>query len=318
MNAFPNLIWIFLITCYIIIVGVTVIERYQKSRRYSFEGNSKKAQKNFLLDDKTRLVIVQCLLYAIWFLNVGIWVSICSFFRFAGRDFEYLGRQFWILSMTVICFPLQGFVNFCIYIRPRYMAIRQGPLREHGFWFAMREALWYPVESRIRRSSRAYSSRPSISESGGSRGQELTVAGDKNISGTCEMSELGAVLPDVELSGSKLQDTVVCGLQVEHPHSTGGDLTDIAEASMVQRSPPNLFELLSDEPNGRAESESMCLSTSKSVRFSSQRNDESASNNYSGLKRHSSLPDLRSPAWSSVESKFSESVQTLFGLQLDS
>jgi hypothetical protein len=87
-------------------------------------------------------------LYAVWFTCVGIWGYIGLFFTVSNKVYDALGRHFWITIMTAIFFPLQGFFNFFIFIRPRYLSIRQGPCEGQGRWFAFREAVWYPVETR--------------------------------------------------------------------------------------------------------------------------------------------------------------------------
>jgi len=322
-NALPNLVYVPLMTCYMCIIGATVVQKYQQSRRYCFEGNARASQKNFLQDEKTRQVIVQCFLYAFWFLNIGIWVSICSIFTMANKEYDYLGKHFWIVSMSAILFPLQGFFNLCIYIRPRYLSIRQGSLREEGRWFAIREAIWHPVETRMKRESRASFSRHSTSEKAKETNLESTGENDI-ISDSMELSELGGISSNNDFCSSLRDVDEVHEEQEDQldslaPGEEKGNAVSLNFERVARKmeprlhcSQPNLFCRMSIE----MEDGSM---NSKSVRFAVPGKAEEP-NKASGLKRGSSLPDLRERkgGWRPVGAGFSDSVQLLFGLSPES
>lgn len=323
VNGLPNLVYVALLTCYMCIIGATVVQKYNQSRRYCFESSITRAgqtQKSFLQDEKTRQVIVQCCLYAFWFLNVGIWVSICSFFTMTEKQYDFLGKHFWIVSMSVITFPLQGFFNLCIYIRPRYLSIRQGPLREEGRWFAIREAIWYPVETRVKRECRASFSRHSTSEKAKGTDLESIIRENDNISGSMELSELGGSSSNDDFSSSLRNVEDVHTEQEEElgsppPEEEKSNAESFNVESVARKteprlhcSQPDLFGRMSID----MEDNTM---NSKSVRFA-----EPDTKKTSGLRRGSSLPNLREckDSWRPVDVAFADSVQLLFGLSPES
>lgn len=172
-NNIPNVIWVLLMILYLIIVSATVIQKYRQSHRFRFERESVGCF-NYLRDDKLRQVVVQSALYSFWFIGYAIWLSIPTFFRFTGRTYKPFSSDFWVVFLIGMFYPLQGLFNFFIYIRPRYLAIRGGALKDYGRWFAFREAVWHPVESRQIRERRASSRRRSSASRASASSEQLT------------------------------------------------------------------------------------------------------------------------------------------------
>jgi hypothetical protein len=186
LSSYPFLFWNGLIVLWVLIVAITVIRQQRTRLSYLFErsvsiqsngqnkGNSSNLQSSVRNspawtrsngqrrdealpgEEKTRQVIVQCFLYAFWFINVMIWTSINLFYYLTDTPFDVLGKHFWITVLAVTIFPMQGLFNFLIYIRPIYTSIRRN-FPDSGRWHAIREAVWRPFATPLERTRRALS-----------------------------------------------------------------------------------------------------------------------------------------------------------------
>jgi len=168
LSVVPVFIWTVIIILALAVVAFTVLRRYCRSRRFVFHGSegSRGVRK------QTQQVIIQCVLYALAFLNVTLWSTLATVFEWAGNYLDYTGDHFWMAFLSIFFFPIQGFFNFLIFIRPRYSALRTD-CADRGRWFALREAIWNPTESPEARSSDLSSSRGRSFKSR-SRGQQST------------------------------------------------------------------------------------------------------------------------------------------------
>jgi len=95
-----------------------------------------------------RQVIVQALLYSLVFINTITWSSMETIYYLIGKEYDDFGDQYWISILALTFFPLQGFFNFLIFIRPRYLKNRNH-LNNHGRLRAFWEAVWYPNGTRL-------------------------------------------------------------------------------------------------------------------------------------------------------------------------
>ena len=151
--TYPFLGWTFLICVWLLVVIFTVAQKIRQSRRFVFQDNGASPGER-----QMRQAIVQCLLYAFWFITFSILTSLNLLFDEAGREYKSVDAQFWLIAFAVFFFPLGGLVNFLIFIRPFYLAIRK-EVPSDGRWFAFREAIWYPSALSIERARRGSSSR---------------------------------------------------------------------------------------------------------------------------------------------------------------
>ena len=133
----PFLVWNGMILIGLLVVAGTVVVRFRASRRFAFDASADE-------DEKMREVVAQCLLYGIVFMNVMIWSTISTIYYLFGVSVESLERHFWMTVLAVFFFPVQGFFNFLIFIRPQYLYMRKR--RGRGRWAALWEAVWRPTK----------------------------------------------------------------------------------------------------------------------------------------------------------------------------
>lgn len=164
----PFLLWNVMLIIGPVIILYTVHIRTKRSSRYQFpraseatgdsslvlrqssladdsQPRSIRRRSSFSLgsqDRRVHLVAVQCVLYAVCFLNVMIWSSISSFYSLANAEYDVTGKQFWMALLSVTFFPLQGLFLFLIFLRPRY-AILRSKVRGSCFKIFV-EAIWHP------------------------------------------------------------------------------------------------------------------------------------------------------------------------------
>jgi hypothetical protein len=104
----------------------------QRRRRMTSRGNS-----------KTRAVARQATLYVAAFFTTMIWMLVLRTLESTGVTREEESGIYWILVLTYITFPLQGFWNLLIFIRPKYRRHRRiEPTRSR--WWALRQCLVRP------------------------------------------------------------------------------------------------------------------------------------------------------------------------------
>ena len=150
--TYPFLGWVGLIFVWLLVVSFTVVQKVYRSRRFVFEESEPSPGER-----QMRQAIVQCLLYASWFLTISIFTTMNVLFGEIGREYRSEDAQFWYLAFAVFLFPLGGFMNFAIFIRPFYLTIRKD-LPNNGRWFALWEAIWHPSSLSIERARRGSSS----------------------------------------------------------------------------------------------------------------------------------------------------------------
>jgi hypothetical protein len=152
--VYPLLGWTCLLVFFLTVVAVTVWRRFTKSRRFVFGGEQSRIRENSSMEKQMRQVITQCFLYAVSFINAMIWSTLRAILNLKGVDDDFFIRNFWLIGMGIFFFPIQGLFSFLIYIRPRYLEIR-GHHLEQSRWFALREAVWYPVSTSTERANRS-------------------------------------------------------------------------------------------------------------------------------------------------------------------
>lgn len=129
-----------IIICLIIVIS-TVLQQHYASRQHVYPGSAP----NRAQQDRVRLVVSQCLLYGIFFLNVVLWGVAATLMELAGETFDALGDDFWLASIASTLFPIEGFFYFLIYIRPRYLSLRQRSNNSSlGRWQALKISIWEP------------------------------------------------------------------------------------------------------------------------------------------------------------------------------
>ena len=151
----------------------TVIEKRKSSARFVFQeqGNTVTSviqrQTSRTFDAQTRSVVVQCLLYCFSFTNGIFWQTFQLTLQF--RKTEGLFQQwFFVVALSIILFPLQGFFNFIVFIRPGYLHMRsQYP--ERSRWTSLKYAIWDPCRRRrtslsaSQRATRPFDNVPNVS-----------------------------------------------------------------------------------------------------------------------------------------------------------
>lgn len=152
MGVYPSLFYAGIIVLCLITVVWTVIQKSWASRQFVFQGSAT----NRAQQERIRLVITQSLLYGFFYLNVTFWGIAGTIVDMSGRQLDYLGQHFWLASITLTLFPLQGFFFFLIHIRPRYLLLRRRT--NLGRCRAFTQSIWEP-ESPL--ASAASISRPS-------------------------------------------------------------------------------------------------------------------------------------------------------------
>jgi hypothetical protein len=164
----PFLLWVFILIVALLIVAITITLRSCQSTRFDFERQIGATRRRSTLDNNMRQVIIQCILYAVCFINVAIWTTSTIIAFNAGAPLNTLDEHFFVGVMISIFYPLQGLFLFLIFIRPRMVKAWQGSHRRCccAFW----DSVWNPrVNSRRRsssvqrRRSNSLRSRPSIS-----------------------------------------------------------------------------------------------------------------------------------------------------------
>jgi len=261
VNAVPNMCYVLLMSIYMCMIGWTVIQKYRQSLRFRFDSTVREGQQSFLKDEKTRQVLVQCFLYSIWFFCVGFFSMLGGLLTVTNMNYDYLGKHFFIVAMMTIFVPSQGVFNLCIYIRPRYLAIRKGSLRGEGRWFAVREAMWHPVETRKKRESRASFSRQSFSEKSKEIDLESSTKNTyiKSSSGTIGLSgDFGEVssnarLPENEDASQEEQDD---GEVFSLPGLEKRNAEPVNDDKVMRRMEPRLYSSQSNlSPKSRNQSD---------------------------------------------------------------
>jgi hypothetical protein len=150
----PYMVWNCLIVLALLIVAVTVLQRYCQSQRFDFEATAHRKNNNRGLERKqstskmkqeTNQVLIQCFLYAIVFTNVMVWTTLGTILYLRGIDYDILTDPlFGIAALSLFFFPIQGFFLFLIFLRPRYRNMRE----HHGRRQSVVKAIWHPSEGR--------------------------------------------------------------------------------------------------------------------------------------------------------------------------
>jgi hypothetical protein len=121
-----------------------------RSPQDSFQGSSSAAAAR-----RQKAVATQAILYTLVYLNSCFWMALAEGIRnvekLSDNEVSYTGKyaMFWLVYFFV---PLQGALNFVVYIRPRYHTWR-GHLRDRSFWFILQKALSVEEPPRRRPSS---------------------------------------------------------------------------------------------------------------------------------------------------------------------
>ena len=76
------------------------------------------------MERQAKQVIVQCLLYAFNFLNSNLWQNYMGWCMWKIHDRRDPFDRYPLLVLNMIFYPLQGFCNFLIFVRPRYLQWR--------------------------------------------------------------------------------------------------------------------------------------------------------------------------------------------------
>ena len=160
--VYPTFVWTGTLVVCTVIIAFTVWSKYRKSEKFAFEGSTGRG--NRTIEKRTKRVISQCFLYAGVFINTIIWSTIQTILDLSGVEYDPIGTEFWLGVLAVTFYPLQGLFNFFIYIRPRYLAIREKHTSS-GRLFAIREAIWYPTASPQDRQERSTGGRGDKSNS---------------------------------------------------------------------------------------------------------------------------------------------------------
>lgn len=183
LTNMPKLIWTVIILLALLVIVSAVWNKIRESRQFQFRGGEASqitttgSPAENPHEARLRQVTYQSFLYGFSFLNVIVWTTIVPIIP--PSKFDMLGKHFWIAALGVFFFPLQGFFNFFIYIRPRYTGIRRR-LPELGFRFAFVEAIWYPEASAKERQGRS-KSQQSTKESGKSQDLNKSSTSKQNI-----------------------------------------------------------------------------------------------------------------------------------------
>ena len=117
-------------------------QQQQESNNTAHRRRSSHQQHRTPMEDQSREVAVQAALYTLAYMNGLLWGLIYrivyDMVDVSGRDSE---PAFFCLAVLAYCFfPLQGFWNSCIYIRPRYLNWRRRHPEGSRLW-AMKQVL---------------------------------------------------------------------------------------------------------------------------------------------------------------------------------
>mmetsp|Transcript_31275 Transcript_31275/g.75626 ORF Transcript_31275/g.75626 Transcript_31275/m.75626 type:complete len:549 (-) Transcript_31275:904-2550(-) len=151
----PQLIYTTLCLLFLIVIAFTVWTQYRRSNRHRFSGSA-----NTMSNSKRqmKMVITQCFLYGLAFLNVTVWGTMVTVLEdFADRQVNLISEQFWLGVLIHVFLPLQGLFFFLIYIRPRYLSLRRDD-KDRGRWFAFYTAVFYPISRSGNRAGGSYDS----------------------------------------------------------------------------------------------------------------------------------------------------------------
>ena len=152
LTVVPFLIYSGIIVTCLLIVSLTVWQKYRATRSFEFDRSSGLTQKQ----KQMQLVVTQCILYGILFVNITIWGTCSTFMVLWGkREFKALDRHYWIAVIAHTLFPLQGILYFFVYIRPMRIHLRSLN-RDLGFFQSFWKAIWdaeQPSSAPSRRSS---------------------------------------------------------------------------------------------------------------------------------------------------------------------
>jgi hypothetical protein len=150
----PYIVLTFGIIMALLIVAFTVVNRYRQGNRFVFAG-SRNNNNNIQSPaaKRTQQVIVQCSLYGISFANTLIWTTLVgNVFSWLGKENDVMGKHFWLSAVSLFFFNSQGFFNFIIFIRPRYLRKRKDfPLARP--WHAIYMAVWNVTISEFQQTS---------------------------------------------------------------------------------------------------------------------------------------------------------------------
>ena len=148
LTIFVHSLFVIIIVVCSVFVAVTVLNRFYRSRRYAFTPAGNYNQKPSQMGARTvREVIIQCSLYSFAFLNNSVWFEVQNaLWRLSNNPLDHLETTEWLAAVGLFFLPLQGFFNFLIYIRPRFMAIRV-KFSGQSRWFVFKETIWYPLSS---------------------------------------------------------------------------------------------------------------------------------------------------------------------------
>lgn len=138
----PLIVWAFLSLFLLLVIVSTVVVRYEKSKRFVFQSRGSSNP----LSNQRRQVIVQSILYGLMLTNSLVWRSMNTLFSWSDREYDFFGKHFWITVFGVTFFPLQGLWNFLIYIRPRYLSLRER-CPDISRLDAIYQTVWNPVTS---------------------------------------------------------------------------------------------------------------------------------------------------------------------------
>jgi hypothetical protein len=169
----PVIFWTLLLILSLSVIAWTVLIKYYASRRFAPVDATGARNASTVFSKSTRLVLTQCFLYGISFINVSVWGTMPTLLQLCWDIYpDSLGKQFWLTALGLVFFPIQGLFNFLIYLRPRYLSIRDS-YPDVGRWFAFKEAIWYPEAEREERNARSSyfgaSARPSSKTSDSNR-----------------------------------------------------------------------------------------------------------------------------------------------------
>jgi len=104
---------------------------------------SRKSRGRSMTNASVRLesqVTVQCVLYGLAFMNTYIWSLIILGVTTSVGRYDLVEFLFPLLVLSLIFYPMQGLFNFCIFIRTRYLQVREAYAdsgRWRAFWIVM-------------------------------------------------------------------------------------------------------------------------------------------------------------------------------------
>ena len=109
---------------------------------WSFRGTSRNSQR-FSMTSATanteRQVAMQCILYGLVFVNTSIWFVILSIIQAiiqATNNLSVKHKLFPLLVLMNLFYPMQGFFNLLLYVRPRYLQMRSANPTQSRVWAA--------------------------------------------------------------------------------------------------------------------------------------------------------------------------------------